>query len=60
MMWWDRLVGTYKYPEEVRQFNKSLEKTVLGGSNYAIKEAPEGAPRNESLHAVPDAHAHHD
>merc|ERR1719453_1266385 len=32
MMWWDMLVGTYKRPEEVRNFNdlKTLEAKVQG------------------------------
>ena len=40
MMWWDRIAGTYKYPHEVRTFNKSLDTKVQGGSWY-VAEAPE-------------------
>jgi sterol desaturase/sphingolipid hydroxylase (fatty acid hydroxylase superfamily) len=43
MMWWDRLVGTYKYPEDVRQFNSSLETKVQGSSNYALPDEPTDA-----------------
>ena len=41
MMWWDRIAGTYKYPHEVRTFNKSLATKVQGGSWYQTAEAPE-------------------
>ena len=36
MMWWDRLVGTYKSPDEVSpgHFNHSRETQVQGGSSY--------------------------
>ena len=38
MMWWDRIAGTYKYPETVRTFNRSKERFVLGGSDYKVEE----------------------
>merc|ERR1719387_938994 len=34
MMWWDRLAGTYKRPEDVKQFDTSGVSKVLGSSNY--------------------------
>ena len=39
MMWWDRLAGTYKSPEDVRLFNHSRDAKVQGGSWYAVPEA---------------------
>lgn len=36
MMWWDRLLGTYRSPDAIRAFNKSTETEVLGGSNYVV------------------------
>lgn len=42
MMWWDRLLGTYKAPELVATFNTSGEAVVQGGSEY------DGAPRGKS------------
>ena len=43
MMWWDRIAGTYKYPETVRTFNRSKERFVLGGSDYKVEERGAGA-----------------
>jgi sterol desaturase/sphingolipid hydroxylase (fatty acid hydroxylase superfamily) len=45
MMWWDRLLGTYKPPSEVRTFNHESEKEVLGGSNYEVPKdwVPKGS-----------------
>ena len=35
MMWWAWLAGTYKCPEDVRQFNDpNMAPTVQGGSDY--------------------------
>jgi len=41
MMWWDRLLGTYKHPDMVRNFNNDQRTNVQGGSNYK----PECNPR---------------
>jgi len=41
MMWWDRLVGTYKSPDSVRQFNSSSETYVQGGSHLVVGKARE-------------------
>ena len=36
MMWWDRLAGTYKSPERVKNFDLSGEGKVRGGSMYEL------------------------
>lgn len=36
MMWWDRLAGTYKHPDLVKQFDTSGVAKVLGGSDYEL------------------------
>merc|ERR1712127_241260 len=36
MMWWDRLAGTYKAPESVKNFDLSGEAKVLGSSLYEL------------------------
>jgi len=41
MMWWDRLAGTYKPPEVVRNFNRSTDRKVQGGSKYYYTVEPE-------------------
>ena len=45
MMWWDRLAGTYKYPEQVRHFNKSDATKVQGGSMFEGPAEAEGDER---------------
>ena len=47
MMWWDRLAGTYKHPEDVRQFDTSGVSKVLGSSNYidTLSEAEVETPK---------------
>jgi hypothetical protein len=48
MMWWDWLAGTYKMPEDVRQFNKSHKMQVLGGSDYDPAEpVPDNATKEQ-------------
>jgi len=53
MMWWDRLLGTYKAPELVRTFNASLETVVQGGSEWPRGEAAEG-PSKADVVAAPE------
>ena len=36
MMWWDRLAGTYKAPESVKNFDLSGEAKVRGSSLYEL------------------------
>lgn len=49
MMWWDKLLGTYKAPESVRSFNHSLEKAVLGGSKYDVPDSDGAAAAKTSV-----------
>jgi len=44
MMWWDRLLGTYRHPDAVRVFNKSGEAELLGGTDYAPREGTPSLP----------------
>ena len=36
MMWWDWIAGTYKRPEDVKNFDFSGAKKVRGGSSYEL------------------------
>jgi len=58
MMWWDRLAGTYRAPELIRQFNKSADAFVQGGSMYALASS-DAERRKQDPPSVPTAaHAH--
>jgi len=38
MMWWDRLMGTYKHPDSIRAFNNDGQAFVQGGSDLAAAD----------------------